>query len=112
MKAASLEDAWCSRTPRMSPRAYHAANPSAPSSRDWFRILNVPSDDALEWLSPLTTAYNVFMTKSRKVVCWDQQKDVAVAEWQFEEPSLLWKCRLAHETRTTYFAVMKIPEAE
>ena len=111
MKAGSLEDAWCSRIPRPSIKSYRSANSDADENHDWFRVLHVPSDDALEWLSPLTTAYNVFMTKSRKVVCWDQQKDVAVAEWQFEEPSLLWKCRLAHETRTTYFAVMKMPEA-
>ncbi|KAJ3525409.1 hypothetical protein NM688_g8404 [Phlebia brevispora] len=112
LKAASLEDAWYKRGPRPSPKLYHAAFPDLATNGYWYRVLNVPTDDALEWLSPLTTAYNVFMTNNGKVVCWDQQRDKAVAEWQYEDPALLWKCRLAYESRTTYFAIMKLPKGE
>ena len=106
-RAASLEDAWSKRTPRRSPSYYEDAHPEA--SPGWYRVLSVPPNEPLEWLSPLTTSYNVFMTKNGRLVCWDQHQDRAVAECNLKKPSLLWKCRLVWESYTAYFVVMMLP---
>ena len=107
-RASLIEDAWAKRTPRRSPSYYQHAYPEARST-SWYRVLNVPAPDPLEWLSPLTTSYNVFMTRSGKLVCWDQHKDREVAKLDLRKPSLLWKCRLVWESRTAFFVVMMLP---
>ncbi|KZT03901.1 uncharacterized protein LAESUDRAFT_683058 [Laetiporus sulphureus 93-53] len=115
-KAIRLEQAWQTRAPRpsrASTAAHQAyANPYAVPpddwERSWYRVIRAPPGEEVDWLSPITSSYSLCATKTGKVVCWDVQRDVCLAEWDPHERWELWKCRVEFDVRTVFFTMAKV----
>ncbi|THH20500.1 hypothetical protein EW146_g876 [Bondarzewia mesenterica] len=119
-KAAKLEHGWLTRTPRPStsspfdtPFKRNVSSPTDSlkkdiSAKSWYKVVGTPPEEEIDWLSPITPNYTLCATKSGKVVCWDVQEDIGVAEWSPEERWELWKCRVEFERRTVFFTMAKI----
>ncbi|KAI0263820.1 hypothetical protein BC834DRAFT_827161 [Gloeopeniophorella convolvens] len=102
-RAAALERGWLTRAPRPARGGWGVA------ARDtWYKIVGTPPDEEVDWLSPITASYTLCATKSGKVVCWDVQRDVGIAEWSPGERWELWKCRVEFEQRIVYFTMAKV----
>jgi hypothetical protein len=81
------------------------------SSQDlanWYKVVSAPPMEEVDWLSPITSSFILCATKSGKVVCWDVQSDVCLAEWNPGERWELWKCRVEFEERTVFFTMAKV----
>ncbi|KAJ3514873.1 hypothetical protein NMY22_g14604 [Coprinellus aureogranulatus] len=106
-KATRYERAWGSRAPhpiRSPPRSNYMDG----EYRSWYKVVSAPPDEDVDWLSPITSSYTLCATKRGKVVCWDVQRDLALAEWNPGEKWELWKCRVEFEQRTVYFTMAKL----
>lgn len=108
-RATRLESAWLSRTPRPSTSSPYTDGPSPdPSARSWYKVISAPPNEEVDWLSPITSSYSLCATKSGKVVCWDVQQDICLAEWNPNERWELWKCRVEFDIRTVFFTMAKV----
>lgn len=104
-KAARLEQAWLTRTPRPAPKL----PPKAPSlDPRWYRTLRSPPGEEVDWLSPITSSYILCSTKSGKVFCWDIESDRCLAVWDPQAQWELWKCRVEFDAREVYFTMAKV----
>ena len=74
----------------------------------WFRVLQSPPYEEVDWLSPITSSYILCATKTGKVVCWDVQTDKCLAEWIPGEKWELWKCRVEFDEKVVYFTMAKV----
>ncbi|KAG7091429.1 hypothetical protein E1B28_010465 [Marasmius oreades] len=74
----------------------------------WYRILQSPPYEEVDWLSPITSSYILCATKTGKVVCWDVQTDRCLAEWVPGEKWELWKCRVEFDEKVVYFTMAKV----
>jgi len=122
-RAARLERGWLTRTPRPAVNAFvtgggeadngiaepaDATGSEITSSKYWYKVVGMPPDEEVDWLSPITASYTLCATKSGKVVCWDVLRGVGVAEWKPGERWELWKCRVEFEQRIVYFTMAKV----
>ncbi|KAI0046445.1 hypothetical protein FA95DRAFT_1589494 [Auriscalpium vulgare] len=119
-KAAQLEQGWLTRGPRRSNSSWFFAQPTSCGAKitpdcigkvtdtNWYKVVGTPPNEDVDWLSPITAAYSLCATKSGKVVCWDVQRNVGLAEWNPGERWELWKCRVEFEQRTVYFTMAKV----
>jgi hypothetical protein len=121
-RAAQLEHGWLTRAPRPAvnafiPQGEEVVNGITKSSdatgwgiksKYWYKVVGTPPDEEVDWLSPITASYTLCATKSGKVVCWDVQRDVGIAEWNPGERWELWKCRVEFEQRIVYFTMAKV----
>ncbi|KAI3608959.1 hypothetical protein WG66_010975 [Moniliophthora roreri] len=121
-KAHHYERAWRLRGPRpasgtnsgrmgrMNLNHYlHTPVPTSPNHENaWFRILQSPPEEEVDWLSPITSSYILCATKSGKVVCWDIKTDRCLAEWIPRERWELWKCRVEFDEKMVYFTMAKV----
>ncbi|KAK7032162.1 hypothetical protein VNI00_013336 [Paramarasmius palmivorus] len=119
-KAHHYERAWRARGPRpvatngsgkidrMNMNHYLHALPNSPQSTPWFRILQSPPEEEVDWLSPITSSYILCATKSGKVVCWDIKTDRCLADWIPGERWELWKCRVEFDEKMVYFTMAKV----
>ncbi|KAL0574511.1 hypothetical protein V5O48_007444 [Marasmius crinis-equi] len=80
----------------------------AKSDASWYRILQSPPYEEVDWLSPITSSYILCATKTGKVVCWDVQTDRCLAEWVPGEKWELWKCRVEFDEKVVYFTMAKV----
>lgn len=103
-RAARLEHAWITRTPRP---VKSLANAPA-SGRRWYRTLRSPPDEEVDWLSPITSSYILCSTKSGKVYCWDIETDRCLAVWDPHAQWELWKCRVEFDAREVYFTMAMV----
>ncbi|TFK50893.1 hypothetical protein OE88DRAFT_1631005 [Heliocybe sulcata] len=113
VKADRLERAWTTRTPKPATcTPYDDCKVLGKCSHrtSWYRIVSAPPGEEVDWLSPITSSYTLCATKSGKVICWDVQRDVLLAQWDPKERWELWKCRVEFEERTVYFAMAKVVE--
>lgn len=74
----------------------------------WYKVINSPPDEEVDWLSPITSSYSLCATKSGKVVCWDVHRNACIAQWDPFERWELWKCRVEFEQRTVFFTMAKV----
>ncbi|KAK1231994.1 hypothetical protein PQX77_004875 [Marasmius sp. AFHP31] len=74
----------------------------------WYRVLQSPPYEEVDWLSPITSSYILCATKTGKVVCWDVQTDKCLAEWVPGEKWELWKCRVEFDEKVVYFTMAKV----
>ncbi|EMD33010.1 hypothetical protein CERSUDRAFT_118432 [Gelatoporia subvermispora B] len=113
-KATRLERAWLTRAPRpvRSGRSPYLEDSGAPSDTvskpRWYKVINSPPDEEVDWLSPITSSYSLCATKSGKVVCWDVHRNACIAQWDPFERWELWKCRVEFEQRTVFFTMAKV----
>jgi hypothetical protein len=121
-RAAHLERAWLTRTPRPATNAFIPEGELALNgftktadatrwgvkSKYWYKVVGTPPDEEVDWLSPITASYTLCATKSGRVVCWDVHRDVGIAEWNPGERWELWKCRVEFDQRIVYFTMAKI----
>ncbi|KAI0061199.1 hypothetical protein BV25DRAFT_1827075 [Artomyces pyxidatus] len=112
-KAAHLERSWLTRTPKRATEtpyltASRGTRQTDSTSISWYKVVGTPPGEQVDWLSPITASYSLCATKSGKVVCWDVQRDVELAEWNPGERWELWKCRVEFEKRTVYFTMAKV----
>ena len=98
-RAYHFERAWRCRAPRPIQ--------TLPGEK-WYRVISAPPGEEVDWLSPITSSYTLCATKSGKVVCWDVQRDVCLAEWNPGERWELWKCRVEFDERAVYFTMAKV----
>lgn len=106
-KATRYERAWGSRAPhpiRSPPRSNYMDG----ERQSWYKVVSAPPGEDVDWLSPITSSYTLCATKRGKVVCWDVQRDLPLAEWNPGEKWELWKCRVEFEQRTVYFTMAKL----
>lgn len=82
------------------------------SSGAWFRIIDSPPNEEVDWLSPITSKYTLCATKSGKVVCWDISSNSQLSSWEPEEKWELWKCRVEFDERMVYFTMARITNDE
>ncbi|KAF9476856.1 hypothetical protein BDN70DRAFT_907453 [Pholiota conissans] len=125
-KASHYETAWRIRAPRpIAPEPYTTGINSHSNYMDvspkgrlaekvkeegskWYKIVSAPPGEEVDWLSPITSSYTLCATKSGKVVCWDVQSDMCLAEWNPGARWELWKCRVEFEERTVFFTMAKV----
>ncbi|KAF9262553.1 hypothetical protein L218DRAFT_1077776 [Marasmius fiardii PR-910] len=74
----------------------------------WYRVLQSPPGEEVDWLSPITSSYILCATKAGKVVCWDVQTDRCLAEWVPGEKWELWKCRVEFDEKVVYFTMAQV----
>ncbi|KAH7929504.1 hypothetical protein BV22DRAFT_1191910 [Leucogyrophana mollusca] len=107
-RAHSFDRAWRVRPPR-------------PASANWYTVISAPPGEEIDWLSPITSSYTLCATKSGKVVCWDVEKDLCLAEWDPRQLELkptakglpgreweLWKCRVEFDEQAVYFTMARV----
>ncbi|KAH7912718.1 hypothetical protein BJ138DRAFT_1003835 [Hygrophoropsis aurantiaca] len=107
-RAHSFDRAWRVRPPR-------------PASKNWYTIISAPPGEEIDWLSPITSSYTLCATKSGKVVCWDVERDLCLAEWDPRQLELkptekgtpgreweLWKCRVEFDEKAVYFTMARV----
>ncbi|KAG2135538.1 hypothetical protein BD769DRAFT_1352626, partial [Suillus cothurnatus] len=117
-RARGFEKAWAIRAPR-------PARPNPYYGNQWYITISVPSQEEIDWLSPITSSYTLCATKSGRVLCWDVRRDICLAEWDprsltsscggdedededDEDKWELWKCRVEFEERTVYFTMARV----
>ncbi|ETW74700.1 hypothetical protein HETIRDRAFT_332521 [Heterobasidion irregulare TC 32-1] len=100
-KAAQLERAWLTRTPRPA-----TSSPTV-LTKSWYKVVSTPPHEEVDWLSPITASYTLCATRSGKVICWDVLQDVSLAEWSPGERWELWKCRVEFDKRTVFFTMAR-----
>ncbi|KZT22440.1 hypothetical protein NEOLEDRAFT_645929 [Neolentinus lepideus HHB14362 ss-1] len=111
IKADRLERAWTTRAPRPATSTPYDDSKSlvkCSHPKSWYRVVSAPPGEEVDWLSPITSSYTLCATKSGKVICWDVQRDVLLAQWDPKERWELWKCRVEFEERTVFFAMAKV----
>ena len=69
--------------------------------------IHAPSHEDIVWLSPITAKFLLCCTRRGRVLCWDMNHGVCVAEWNCGADWEIWKCRVEYEERTVYFAMAK-----
>lgn len=106
-KATRYERAWSSRAPypiRSPPRSNYMDG----ERQSWYKVISAPPGEDVDWLSPITSSYTLCATKRGKVVCWDVQRNLPLAEWNPGQKWELWKCRVEFEQRAVYFTMAKL----
>ena len=49
----------------------------------WYKVVGIPPNEEVAWLSPITASYILCATKNGKVFCWDVHRDASCGcvEW-------------------------------
>lgn len=147
-KAARWEQAWRTRGPRPIPSSSASTDstdlyenehsnymdnfmPLLPDDPQWYRIVDSPTGEIIDWLSPITNSYVLCSTKSGKVgalnisdACTERTSystqvilssltnstpdNKPIATWcpkgrKWE----LWKCRVEFEEQSVYFCMAR-----
>jgi hypothetical protein len=104
IRAARIEQSWTHCAPQ--PSRFNPF-PGLPG-RTWYKVLVAPEARGIDWLSPITPRYNMYATPKGKVLCWDVEDDVCVAEWQPTARWSLWKCRVEFDLRSVFFVMARV----
>ncbi|KAI0032396.1 hypothetical protein K488DRAFT_50010 [Vararia minispora EC-137] len=109
VKATLLERAWLRRTPVPSrhPPFYPASASRPDTEYKWYKVIDSPVEDGVDWLSPITPSYTLCSTKSGRLVCWDVVTNTHAAEWNPGERWSLWKCRIEYGQKMVYLAMAR-----
>jgi hypothetical protein len=109
-KASRLERAWLRRTPvpsRDPPFHHWHAFAVVDTHRSWYKVINSPVEEGVDWLSPITPSYTLCSTKTGRLVCWDVVNNMQAAEWNPGERWALWKCRIEYGQKMVYLAMAR-----
>ncbi|KAI0295226.1 hypothetical protein BC826DRAFT_289057 [Russula brevipes] len=77
-------------------------------SKHWYKIVGMPQDEEIDWLTPITPNYMLYAMSSGKMVCWDVHQDVGIAEWSPDEQWMSWESRFEPEQRVVYLMMARV----
>lgn len=121
-RAAQLERGWLTRTPRPAVNAFSPdgkgvfdgiakscnATGQGTMSKHWYKVVGMPQDAEIDWLTPITPSYMLYAMSSGKMVCWDVHQDVGIAEWSPDEQWMSWESRFELEQRVVYLMMARV----
>ncbi|KZV65348.1 hypothetical protein PENSPDRAFT_638507 [Peniophora sp. CONT] len=105
VRATLLERGWSRRTPRPARNA--PLEPDSDGSIPWYKVVDSPAEEGVDWLSPITPNYTLCSTRTGRVLCWDMLRDVKLAQWDPGERWALWKCRIEYTQQMVYLAMAR-----
>jgi hypothetical protein len=77
-------------------------------SKHWYKVVGMPQDAEIDWLTPITPSYMLYAMSSGKMVCWDVHQDVGIAEWSPDEQWMSWESRFELEQRVVYLMMARV----